>query len=57
MQRTYAIPGFHVLWRRRALQFTIMRLVSPTPVLVTRRTVSRALTTTTLRRDELLVQR
>ena len=57
MQRTYAIPGFHVLWRRRALQFTIMRLVSPTPVLVTRRTVSRALTTTTLRLDELLVQR
>ncbi len=57
MQSSYPIPGFHVLWRRRALQFTILRLVSASPVLLTRREVSRALRTTTLRRDELLLQR
>jgi hypothetical protein len=57
MQRSYPIPGFHVVWRRRALQFTILRMVSTTPVRLTRREVSRALTTTTLRRDGLLLQR
>ncbi len=56
LQSSYAIPGFHEAWRRRALQFTILRLVSPRPVVVTPQEVSRALTTTTLRRDELLFQ-
>jgi len=57
MQRRYDIPGFHTLWRRQVLQFTIMRLVSDRPVQLTPADVSRALRTTTLRRDELLVQR
>jgi 4-amino-4-deoxy-L-arabinose transferase-like glycosyltransferase len=57
MQSSYVIPGFRELWRRRIYQFTVMRLVSPTAVVVTPRLVSRALTTTTLRRDELLTQR
>ena len=57
MQRVYAIPGFHELWIRRAHQFTVMRMVSSRPVRLTPATVSRALTSTTLRRDELLTQR
>ena len=31
MQRDYGFPGFHVVWRRRALQFTVLRLVSSRP--------------------------
>jgi hypothetical protein len=57
MQASYSIPGFRVMWRRRALQFTVLRLVSSTPVVLSQAAVSRALTTTTLRRDELLIQR
>jgi hypothetical protein len=56
MQDAYAIPGFHVLWRRQAYQFTIMRLVADRPTLVTPEAVSRALTTTPYRKDELLLQ-
>jgi hypothetical protein len=56
LQSFYPLAGFHVVWRRRALQFTIMRLRSPRPVLLTRRTVAAALTTTTLRHDALLEQ-
>ncbi len=57
MQASYDIPGFHELWRRRIYQFTIMRLVSERPRRVTRSEVARALVTTTLRNDDLLVQR
>jgi hypothetical protein len=57
MQRTYSIRGFHVVWRRRALQFTVLHLVSPKPVFLTPAIVAAALRTTTYRRDELLVQR
>ncbi len=57
MQSAYPIPGFRMLWVRSARQFTIMRLVSSRPVRLTHAEVSRALTTTTLRRDELLLQR
>jgi hypothetical protein len=57
MQASYRVPGFRELWRRRVLQFTIMRLVSDRPLLLTRAAVASALTTTTLRRDDLLVQR
>jgi hypothetical protein len=57
LQDSYPVPGFHVVWRRRALQFTVLRLVSSTPVALTPRAVSEALTLTTLRRDELLIQR
>ncbi len=49
--------GMHVLWRRRVRQFTILRLVSDRPVLLTRAAVSSVLRTTRLRRDELLLQR
>jgi 4-amino-4-deoxy-L-arabinose transferase-like glycosyltransferase len=57
MQRSYSIPGFHELWIRRAHQFTIMRLVAEHPLALTRAAVSRALRTTTLRDDEILIQR
>jgi mannosyltransferase len=57
MQSSYPIPGFHEVWRRRALQFTIARLVSSRPVLLRGQDIKLVLTTTTLRRDELLFQR
>ena len=57
MQSSYPIPGFHEVSLRRAYQFTIMRLVARRPIALTPAEVSRALTTTTLRRDELLIQR
>ena len=57
MQSRYAIPGFHVLWRRRVEQFTILRLVSGHPVTLTASEVSAALRATELRHDDLLVQR
>jgi mannosyltransferase len=56
-QAAYRIPGFHEVGRRRVLQFTIVRLESSTPVRVTPSAVARALTTTSLRSDELLIQR
>jgi mannosyltransferase len=57
MQSSYPIPGFHEVWRKRALQFTIAHLVSPRPVVLTGPDIKLVLTTTTLRRDELLFQR
>ena len=57
MQRDYKIPGFHVVWRRNAYQFTVMRLESSRPVVLTPAIVAAALRTTIFRRDELLVQR
>jgi mannosyltransferase len=56
MQASYPIPGFHELWQRRAYQFTIMRLVAARPVTLTQQEISAVLTTTSLRRDELLTQ-
>ena len=49
--------GSGTVWVRHAYQFTIMRLVADRPVALTPRMVSRALTATTLPRDELLWQR
>ena len=57
MQRSYDIPGFHEVWRRHVLQWTILRLVADRPVRLTPHTVSASLHTTSLRRDELLIQR
>jgi hypothetical protein len=58
LQSSYPVPGFRVAWRRRAYQFTMLHMVATGgPVLVTRASVARVLRTTTLRRDELLVQR
>ncbi|MFZ0041528.1 MAG: glycosyltransferase family 39 protein [Solirubrobacteraceae bacterium] len=57
MQPRYDIPGFRPEGLRHVRQFTIMALASRRPVLLTRAAVAGALTTTSLRRDELLVQR
>jgi mannosyltransferase len=57
MQARYDVAGFHAVSRRHVLQFTILRLVADHPVRVTPATVSRALTTTSLRRDDLILQR
>jgi mannosyltransferase len=57
MQPTYAVRGFHELWRRQIYQFTILRLVADHPVNLTPRAVSAALVTTTLGNDGLLIQR
>jgi hypothetical protein len=57
LQRSYPIPGFRPVAVLRAHQFTIMRLVAARPAQLTRTQVSRALTLTTLPRDELLIQR
>ena len=57
LQSSYRIPGFHVAWVRHAFQFSIIRLVAPRPVVVSPAMVAQALTGTTLRADNLLVQR
>jgi len=57
MQRSYPIAGFHEAWVRHVYQFTVMRLVADRPVALTPQLVSRALTTTTLGRDLLVLQR
>jgi hypothetical protein len=57
LQHSYPLRGFHPAWRRRDLQFSVLDLRSSRPVLLDRAVVSRALTATTLRRDDLLVQR
>jgi len=56
-QARYAIPGFREVSRHHVLQFTVIRMVAPHPVVVTSGEVSRALTTTHLGNDELLRQR
>ncbi len=58
MQATYPIPGFRVSWRRRSYQFTVLHMVATGgPVRLTPASVSRALRATTLRQDDLLLQR
>jgi mannosyltransferase len=57
MQAGYEIRGFHEVWRRHALQFTILRLESSRPVRLTPHEVARALHTTSFANDELLLQR
>jgi hypothetical protein len=56
MQRSYPVRGFHEEWVRHIYQFTIMRLVANRPIALTPAEVSSVLTTTTLRRDDLLIQ-
>jgi uncharacterized membrane protein len=56
VQTSYPVPGFHLVAREHILQFTLVRLRSDTPVFLTREMVSRALTTTGLRRDGLILQ-
>jgi mannosyltransferase len=57
MQARYALRGFREVSLRHVEQFTIMRLTSARPRTVSQREVARALVTTTLPRDELLIQR
>jgi len=57
LQRSYPVPRFHEVWRRRALQFNVLRLVSSRPVALTPRTISRALAAKRLGGDDLLYQR
>ncbi len=57
MQTSYAVPGFHVDWRRRVQQFTILAMSSSRPVALTPAKVGSVLYTTHLDHDELLVQR
>ncbi|MBV9335191.1 MAG: glycosyltransferase family 39 protein [Solirubrobacterales bacterium] len=57
MQSSYPVAGLHPVWRRRALQFTILRLEAPRPVRLTPGAVARVLHTTSFRNDELLIQR
>jgi hypothetical protein len=56
-QAAYPVAGFHMVYERRALQFTILRMVASHPVAVTRAAVSKVLTATSFRNDELLIQR
>jgi mannosyltransferase len=55
-QRRYPISGFRIASRRRVDQFTIVRLVSSHPQLVSAAAVSAALRTTRLQNDGLLYQ-
>ncbi|HEX8977264.1 MAG TPA: glycosyltransferase family 39 protein [Solirubrobacteraceae bacterium] len=55
-QRSYRIPGFHFVWRRRVRQFTVEHFVSRHPVRIRSATVFPALHTTQLGHDDLLFQ-
>jgi len=58
MQRAYSFHGLRTVWRRRVYQFTVLHMVAThNPVFLSPETVSRALRTTRLRNDELLIQR
>jgi hypothetical protein len=58
MQAGYPIPGFRVAWRRSSYQFTVLHMVATRgTVRLTPSAVARALRTTTLREDDLLLQR
>ncbi len=58
MQTSYAVPGFHEVWLRRVRRFTIMHMVAfQAGAELTPGEVARALYTTTLPRDDLLIQR
>ncbi|MBV8944013.1 MAG: glycosyltransferase family 39 protein [Solirubrobacterales bacterium] len=57
MQSSYPVAGFHPVWRRHALRFTILRLEASRPVRLTPGAVARVLHTTSFRNDELLIQR
>ncbi|HZE05117.1 MAG TPA: glycosyltransferase family 39 protein, partial [Solirubrobacteraceae bacterium] len=58
VQASYPVAGFHVVSERHALQFTILRLEADRPgVRLTPGAVARALSTTNVANDELLIQR
>jgi hypothetical protein len=57
IQQSYPIAGLRLLSRSRALQFTVVRMVSAAGAPISRQLVAQSLRTTSLRRDELLIQR
>jgi hypothetical protein len=57
LQPSYRIPGFRATGIRHSHQFTILRMSASRPVTVSPQMVSRALTNTRLKYDDLLVQR
>jgi mannosyltransferase len=57
MQRSYPVTGFRAVSERHVLQFSILRMVAPHSARLTRAEISRALTSTHLVNDELLLQR
>jgi mannosyltransferase len=57
LQSSYSLPGFRVLSLRHTHQFTVLRMLAQRPTVMTRALIASALTTTTLPRDELLIQR
>jgi len=56
LQLSYPIPGFRAVGRQRVSRFSILRLRADRPRRLTPRMVARALTTTTLPRDVLIIQ-
>jgi hypothetical protein len=56
LQSSYPVPGFHAAGRRRVFQFTVLRLVARTTLLLRPRQISAGLRATTLRKDGLLIQ-
>jgi mannosyltransferase len=56
LQPRYPLPGFRTIGIRHVHQFTILRMVSPRPLLLSPGVVSGALTSTQLKYDDLLVQ-
>jgi hypothetical protein len=56
LQPSYPISGFRPVWTRHTHQFTIMRMVASRPLVVSPQMVSRALTNTQLKYDDLLLQ-
>ncbi|HWE34021.1 MAG TPA: glycosyltransferase family 39 protein [Solirubrobacteraceae bacterium] len=56
-QSSYAIPGFRQTSTTRAYQFTIVKLVAPRPVVLTKASLAQGLTATPIRHDGLILQR
>jgi hypothetical protein len=57
MQASYPVAGFRAVSERRALQFTVLRMVAPHPVRLTQAEIARVVTSTRFVNDELLWQR
>ena len=57
MQTSYPVAEFRAVSERHALQFTVLRMISSRPVRLTPAEVSKVLTATNFRNDELLWQR
>ncbi len=57
VQPTYPIPGFRQVSSTHADQFTIVKLVSPRPVVLRKALVEQGLTATPIRHDGLILQR